>query len=342
MRPAPSSSKIWLVALLALPLGATGLWSWNLQRDAGALRASAASLSAEQTRLNGEVIALTQRREALRRDLVEASSARSEAEASIPAAFRKNQAVLAAIAELRKRAASATRSDASAVPLALPSAPSGLHGNVYFPELFSDPHYAQLYLVYLRHSTNERFAPLFASLQLPPAERVRFKELLIQQQMASEEVDGVMENQAMREKKPFDRSEAMQVKLRVNRTFDDEIKQTFGDAVFAEYREFLNGAGARQAFLDRLTLRLSYSGAPLETAQANQLTALYSASRRVPVASGGTPLDLSDDFMAGAQSILKPEQRTALEQINAESRASRTAISSTSIRRPPAAPLPGR
>jgi len=151
----------------------------------------------------------------------------------------------------------------------------------------------------------------------------------------------------MREKKPVDRSEAMQVKLRVNRTFDDEIKQTFGDAVFAQYREFLNGAGARQAFLDRLTLRLSYSGAPLETAQANQLTALHRSSRRVGMTGGGTPLDLSDDFLAGAQSILKPEQITALGQINAESRASRTPGSSTSIRRPPtppprAPPPPGR
>ena len=177
---------------------------------------------------------------------------------------------------------------------------------------------------------------MFAQVGLPPAELDRLKELLVQKEMAYEEVDGIMENDAMREKRPVDRSAAMQVKSRVNRTFEDEIRQTFGDTVFAQWRGFENGTGARQELLDQLARRLSYSTAPLEDAQSAQLVTLFNTSFR-----GGGPSGLvSDAFIAGAQSILKPEQMAGLLQLKTELDASRGGSSVMIRSASPPAPAP--
>jgi len=83
--------------------------------------------------------------------------------------------------------------------------------------------------------------------------------------------------------------------------------------------------------LDKLTLRLSYSPAPLEDAQTAQLVTLFNTSRRGALAGGGPPSPVSDAFIAGAQSILKPEQMAGLLQLKTELDASRGG-SSVSIR----------
>jgi hypothetical protein len=319
MKATISPARLWLLGLFALPIGAVGALAWMQHREAAALRVSAAAISAENARLKGELASLDRRRAELQRELADAQAKRAAAEAAVTPELRRRQAVLAVLPTLREKPAV----EASARALARSISPSGPHGNLYFPKLFSDPHYAQLYQTWSRQQIAGRFAALFAQVGLPPAELDRLKELLVQKEMAYEEVDGIMENEAMREKKSVDRTAAMQVKMRVNRTFEDEIKQTFGDTVFAQWRGFENGTGARQELLDKLALRLSYSPAPLEDAQSAQLVTLFNTSRRGALAGGGPPSSVSDAFIAGAQAILKPEQMAGLLQLKTELDASR-------------------
>jgi hypothetical protein len=219
-------------------------------------------------------------------------------------AYDRN-AVLAAIETLRARGDSPKR----------PPVPVGLHGNVYFPELFGDPAYAALFAASMRQRNDVRYAPLFQSLAdtLAPYALERFRQLLLEQAIANEEVDGILQNQALLEKKPFDSRESLKLKQQVRETFTQEIKQSFGDAVFSAWRTFNNGADARQTFIDALELRLSYSGTPLDDTQAARLVQPFNANR-----------GRDDTFSAAARGILFSSQWPALDEIQAELQASRT------------------
>jgi hypothetical protein len=318
MSPARSSSKRWLLALVALPLGVLGAWIWQLHHEAADLRERVATLNAEQTRLRGEISALADRRDAVQRDLQQANAARATAEAKAVMAARPKPAASLSVSTLSEESAPP--------PAALtrgprqPPPPSGPHGNLYFPELFGDPHYAQLYLTWMKQRQAERYAALFAALPLSAADLARFKELLLQREMATEEVDGILANQAMRDKKAPDLREASQVKTRVTRAFDDEIRQTFGNAVWMQSAQFQGESAARQDFLDALISRLSYSPAPLENAQIKQLLTLYRSTREAAYAKHDYSSGMSDAFVAAAQTVLKPEQIPGLLQIQLELR----------------------
>lgn len=331
-------SSRWLAGLLVLPIGATAALSWSLQRDAAALTSSLADLRREHARLRAETTAAEQRYETLQQELAAAKAAHVAAEqaAAARATALRNATPARPLPHVAPAAAVGGASPAFRSASGAAPSPSGPHGNVYFPELFADPPYARLYLTLVRHHSASRYAPLFAELapSLPPAELARFKETLAVREMALEEVDGVLETQAMAEKRNVDRAQAQRIKGDVRRTFDQEIVQNFGADVRARLLAFENNTGARQLFLDRLTRRLSYSS-PLTDAQAASLAELYRSSRGLE----SPPGLLGDKFLASAAAVLEPAQMSGLREIDQEMRASQIAASRIrSSGPPPAAP----
>lgn len=328
-------------ALLALPLGATAALTWTLRQDAAALRGSVAQLRAERAARATQLAVLEQRRTALERELVQLSEAKGEAgspsrpglkaasevsDANAPGTQAGSDsrphldraAILEALATIRANAAGVTSE-----PPARPREPAGPHGNVYFPELFADASYAQLYLDDVRFRDNARYAPFYAALSatLAPAEIERLRAMLLQRQLAGEEVEGILAVQAMQEKRPRDMSESMRLKSEVHRQFTAEIRQTFGETVMEQLTEFSAILAARQNFLERLELRLSYSRDPLAWEQTKQLSALLTEQRRAAVRNRAPPgggSQISDEFITAAGSILRPAQVDALREIRAE------------------------
>jgi len=140
MKTAISPARLWLFGFFALPIGAAGTLAWMQHREAAALRVSAAAITAESARLKGELALLDRRRAELQRELSEAQAKRTAAEAALTPELRRREAVLAVVATLREKPAG----EVSARAQPWLNSPSGSHGNVYFPELFADPHYAQV------------------------------------------------------------------------------------------------------------------------------------------------------------------------------------------------------
>jgi hypothetical protein len=151
---------VWLLGLFALPIGAAGTLAWMQHREAEALRVSAAALAAENARLKSELVSLDRRRSELQREFSDAQTKRTAAEAALTPELRRRQAVRAVAAALREK----TPGEVSTRVQPRLNSPSGSHGNVYFPELFADPHYAQVYMAWSRQRIAERFAALFAQI----------------------------------------------------------------------------------------------------------------------------------------------------------------------------------
>jgi hypothetical protein len=343
MSLSPFQAKLGLSTLALLPLTALSVYSWQRHRDATEMRANLASLSAEEARLKTEVATLTDRRSALQQELTQVKAAPTATDPkSPPTAHPISRVTSASVAPLQT-AAKPTR-PAPAVTASSTSrlqGPSGPHGNVYFSELFDDPHYAQVYRTWLRQRNEERYAPLFASLSLSPTDLARLKDLLVQKEMSVEDVEGVLTTEAMLAKKTVDAREVSQTKTRVIRAFDEEIRQTFGSAVWVQYQGSSARLAGSQEFLDQLTLRLSYSPAPLASEQITQLSAIYNTTRQAAFAKGDYSSGITDAFVADAQTILNPDQVKGLLQIQTELRASHTGLSTVSIRQSaPATPPP--
>lgn len=319
-----SKAKGLLLLVLVAPAGATLAASWHFAREKSALQAQAAALRADQASQQAHLAELDRRRQAAQEQLAQARTDRAAAEkappppsnrtSSNPAGGRPGFTVNAGAPETVSRAPSALRPDGR------PPEPAGSRGNVYFPELFGDAPYARLYLTLQELSIEQRYAALFAELataQVSAAEVTRLRETLARRQMANEEVDGILENQALREKKPLDRQEAARIKSQMRTTMDREMTADFSPETIAQWRAFENGIAAQQEFLDRLTARLSYSSAPLAPSQAAQLVVLRrtTASRSAPP---GPFLSLSEEFLAAAASVLQPVQMEGLHEIKAE------------------------
>lgn len=322
---------VWTLSLL--PALAASVTTWQLHRADAALEAKLAAATTEQSRLQATRSTLERRQSALANDLAQAKAERTATEAKLTPAERWRAALRVTIAELEK-----TPLGPQPQPVeSRPREPSGPHGNVYFPELFSDPHYAQLYQTSVRPHVAQHFAKLFATLGLPEPARLRFEEMLLQEQMAMEEVDGILANQAMREKSRPSFIEAARIKQRVRQTFEDELRDTFGEIAFATYRAFQNGSGARQEFVDALAVRLSYAASPLTDEQADRLAAAFTdaqmAAFRDHIPASAADILATEGFTRAVSGVLQTDQLAALREIESEIKASRNGV--VSIRRAP-------
>ena len=295
-------------------------------------------------------------------------AAAGTAAGALSAATKDRDALRRRIADLEKRAqtlqdeASDLREQARAVRAAPPASagprqmsfrtggPGGMPGPMLALE---SPEMRRLMAVGQRGQLDSRYAALFKSLGLPPAQLDKFKQLLFDKQNAALDVMAAARSQGLMG--PDSHGQIQSLVQQANREVDDSIKGLLGDAAFQQFQQF-DRTQPQRAIVDQLASRLSYTAAPLSAQQSEQLVQLladtapagssaggdnaaFNSGVRVAtfvgpggpggatgtailnVVGGGANATITPEAVTRAQGILNPPQLEALQQIQAEQQA---------------------
>lgn len=209
-----------------------------------------------------------------------------------------------------------------------------------FFSMMEKPEVQRLLGIQQKAALDSRFASLFQSLNLSPADLDKFKNLLVEKQTAS--MDAVAAARAQGLTGPENRDAVHEAIVNAQAEVDNSIRSTLGDAAFAQYQTYEQTLPERNV-VTQLQQRLSYSSSPLTDAQSDQIIALLAAnapqsqknSGPPPIAifsggnvgfgtgpfRGGGGVPITDGVIAGSQGILNNVQIAALTQLQQEQQA---------------------
>jgi hypothetical protein len=209
-----------------------------------------------------------------------------------------------------------------------------------FNALLANPAVQKLMAVQQKGGLDGRYASLFKSLQLSPADLDKFKNLLVEKQASVMDVMAAARAQGL---DPRDnRDQVRQLVQDAQNDVDANIHATLGDAAYAQYQNFESTLPQRNT-VNQLSQRLSYSADPLTDSQSQQLVQIMAdsstpggntsvratgAAVRALVGGGGGPgglggtTPITDDTINRAQSVLSTQQLTALQALQQEQQAS--------------------
>ncbi|MBL9214844.1 MAG: hypothetical protein JNG83_05150 [Opitutaceae bacterium] len=199
------------------------------------------------------------------------------------------------------------------------------------------PEVQRLMAMQHRAALDGRYAALFRSLNLSPADLEKFKNLLVDKQASVSDVMAAARAEGLDPR--TNRDEIRALMQTTQEEIDESIRATLGDAAYAEYKNY-EATLPQRAIVDQLAQRLSYSSTPLNDSQSQQLIALLAAAnpgkvnagrtgnvmlqafagRGAQVMGGGTTI--SDSVIAQAQGVLTPQQLSALQSLQQEQQAS--------------------
>ena len=196
-----------------------------------------------------------------------------------------------------------------------------------FAALMANPEFAQALSVQQRASLDGSYADLFKKLKLAPSELEKLKTLLIERQTTRMDVMTSARAQGLDPRANSD--ELRKLTASAQAEVDASIKTSLGESVYAQFRSYEN-TQTQRGLIDQLDQRLSYTSTPLNPSQSDYLvSALAASTSAAPPADsqqggpsnwGGNrnaPL-ISDAIIQQAQSVLTPDQLTALKQLQAE------------------------
>jgi hypothetical protein len=213
-----------------------------------------------------------------------------------------------------------------------------------------------------RSALDARYSALFRSLRLGPEQLERLKSLLLDKQNVPLDVLS-----AARSGGPGalqDRSAITRLMSESTAEVDAALRESLGEAGYAEYQRFEQTLPQRQ-LVEQLSQRLSYSDAPLNDVQSEQLIRILAetapkrpaenavtqaltfslgGSAASTVLLGGAAVAISDEAVARSQGVLAPSQIVALRELQARQQAQIEAQEAMRKGiRPgiPAVPLPG-
>jgi hypothetical protein len=220
---------------------------------------------------------------------------------------------------------------------AAPNAPRVRGGNrPDFASLMATPEFAQAMNIQQRAGLDSRYADLFKKLQLAPADLEKLKTLLVERQTTR--VDVMTSARAQGLDPRANRDEINTLTAQAQAEVDASIKGTLGEAVYNQFQNHETSLPQR-GLVSQLDLRLSYSGTPLNTTQSEFLVKALTASAAADSLGGFSNRPnaiLSDTVIQQAQSVLTPDQVTALKQLQAEQKAQQQVRDL--MRNPPKAP----
>ena len=222
------------------------------------------------------------------------------------------------------------------------------------------PEVQRLLAIQQKAQLDARYATLFKSLNLTPAQLEKFKNLLVERQTSMMDVMAAAREQGVNPRNDPKGFQALVAGTQAE--IDASIKSAIGDTAFAQYQNY-DKTAAQRTTTDQLTQRLSYSGTPLtadQSAAMLQILAQTAAPRTNPAAGtgagattnvavaidtgggrgggvGGGPINfigggggpggggggstITDATIAMAQGVLSGPQVDALKQIQAEQKA---------------------
>lgn len=198
-------------------------------------------------------------------------------------------------------------------------------------EMLGNPEFARAFALQQRGRLDARYGDLFKRLNLPPAQLERLKDLLTDRQTVWADVMAAAREAGLNGRE--NRDELRQLAQQAQAEIDAHITATIGPDGFAQLQQFERTQPQRAA-VNQLEQRLSYTGTPLQPAQADQLIAILSET----AAAGGTPGAtavqapphrpgtnglITDAALLRAQGVLAPAQIEALRDLQAEQQAQR-------------------
>ncbi len=193
-------------------------------------------------------------------------------------------------------------------------------------KMLDNPDVQRLMALQQKAQLNARYAALFKSLHLSTDQLAQFKNLLVEKQMVNTDVMIAATQQGinpMQNPKEFrDMMQATQGDI------DTKIKTTLGDDGYAQFQNYQQTQGQRNV-VTQLEQSLSYTDAPLTSAQSEQMLQILSQTSPTGAASaqiviggpGGGPVGggagsrITDATIASAQGVLSPPQVQALQEI---------------------------
>lgn len=208
----------------------------------------------------------------------------------------------------------------------------GGDGRGRFMAMLDNPEIQKLMTIQQKAALDSRFASLFKSLNLSPADLEKFKNLLVEKQTAVMDARAAARAQGL--SGPESRDAIRQAITNAQAEVDNSIRSTLGEAGFAQYQTYEQTLPERN-LVSQLQQRLSYSSSPLTDMQTNQVVALLAANNAAAnqgstTASGprnnfpqfrGGGVQITDAVIAGSQAILSGPQLTALTQLQQEQQA---------------------
>jgi len=201
-------------------------------------------------------------------------------------------------------------------------------GRPNFSALMANPEFAKAMNLQQRGALDGRYADLFKKLKLPSADLEKLKNLLVERQTARMDVMATAREQGLDPR--TNREELRQLTADAQAEVDANIKTTLGPAVFDQYQNY-EATLPQRTLVSQLDQRLSYTAAPLTSTQTDYLiNALAPAdATRAPDPgpigpgnwTGGNRPAITDTVIQQAQSVLTPDQLTALKQLQTEQQA---------------------
>lgn len=201
-----------------------------------------------------------------------------------------------------------------------------------FMAAMDNPEVQRLLATQQRGALDARYAALFKSLNLSPAQLEQFKNLLVEKRTAVADVMAAARSQGLTGRENRDELRALVQNAQAE--VDASIRASIGDAAYAQYQNF-EQTQAQRSVVSQLQQRLSYSGTPLNDAQSEQLVQVLAATteQRNPGAggirtavgrigfggSGGA--QITDQAVAQASTVLDAAQVQALQQLQQEQQA---------------------
>ena len=281
----------------------------------------------------------TQRLSALQDELIKASSAK--------AARKDRPAPIAA--ELPITATKSATPDAiePAAPTEEAAKPNQKRGNrPDFTALMANPEFVQAMSLQQRAALDNRYADLFKKLQLAPADLEKLKNLLVERQTTRMDVMTSARAQGLDPR--TNRDELNKLTAAAQAEVDANIKTSLGETVYNQYQNY-EATQPQRSLVNQLDQRLSYTTTPLNANQSafliTALTANTTAASEAPDPQQGGPgnwggtrpaITIPDTVIQQAQSVLTPDQVTALKQLQAEQKAQQQIRDL--MRNPPKAP----
>lgn len=192
------------------------------------------------------------------------------------------------------------------------------------------PEMQQLMALLQKAALDGRYGALFKTLNLSPEKLAAFKSLL-----AEKEATMMDTMRAAREQGLDPRSDPEGFKKLVATTqaqTDSAIKAAIGDAVFTQYEQF-QATQPQRAVVSQLQQSLSYTNAPLTSAQADQMVHVLAAATTAATTEGmggrggrmgggggpggGSSVVITAATVAQAQTVLTTTQLQALQDLQA-------------------------
>lgn len=201
-----------------------------------------------------------------------------------------------------------------------------------FMAMMDDPEVQRLVATQQRGALDSRYAALFKSLNLTPAQLEQFKNLLVEKRTAVADVMAAARSQGLNGRE--NRDEIRALMQNAQSEVDASIRATLGETAYQQYQNFEKTQPERNV-VSQLQQKLSYSGTPLTDTQSEQLVQVLAATtdQKTPNAGGVRTAagrigfggvggaQITDQAVTQASTVLDTAQVQALQQLQQEQQA---------------------